>query len=81
MLSTAIALPEVPAERGGTASGNRPQHFEVQKSQPAAMPLHERCAIVANNVGHLQGWPDHLLVSFLVKRKESSGLAVARTCF
>lgn len=80
LLSAAIALLDVPAERSGTASGNRAKDFEVQKSHPAAMPVQESCAIGPNNVGHLEGWPSHFLEDSFVKFKLSRGLAVARTC-
>jgi hypothetical protein len=78
-LSATITLLDVPPERGRTASGNGAQDFEVQKGQPAAMPFDERGAISANNVGHLQGWPNHFFEGSFVKFKLSRGLAVART--
>ena len=58
---------------------NGAQDFEVQSGQPAAMLSYESCAIVPNNVGHLQRRPNHFSEGFLIKFKLSRGLAVART--
>jgi len=52
---------------------NGAEHFQVQPRQPASVILDEALARLANNIGHLQGWPSHLRWR-LRERFTSSGL-------
>src|SRR5262245_46526371 len=71
------------AERGGAATRDGVQHFDMRPVQPAPALLQETGAAGANNVGHLDGWPVHLVARFTLPRTiaedvtgiSSSGLA------
>ena len=80
LMAAAFTLVAVSAERGCTAGGNGAQDFEVQTRQPATMTSDERGAVSSNNVGHLQGWPNHFFGTLLFNGKLSRGLTVSRTC-
>lgn len=60
-MSAAHALIEMPAEFGGPAPGNRSQHFDVLPAEPVAVSFDERLSCSADDVGHLQRRPTHLL--------------------
>ena len=50
---------EMPAQGGGSAVGDGAEHTQVLRRQPGAMGLDEACPVLANDVGHLEGWPRH----------------------
>ena len=85
-LLTAIAMP---AERGGAALGDRPEHAPMLPGHPHRVGIQEAIAMLAHDVGHLKGWPRHRLCFKRVKRavsgpasvRASSGLATACRCF
>src|SRR5262249_53826827 len=61
-MSTASALIDVAAEYGGAAGSNGPQHFDVLPADPLAISFDECFSCGADQIGHLEGWPVHLLV-------------------
>ena len=85
-LVTAIA---VPAERRGAALGDGPEDASMLPGHPRAVRLQEAIAMLAHDVGHLEGWPRHRLCFRRVRRavsgpasvRASSGLATACRCF
>jgi len=62
-LSAAHALIEMAAESGGTTARNGPQHFAVFPVEPVAVSFDERLSCSADQIGHLQGWPAHLVLA------------------
>ncbi len=56
------ALIEMTAECGSTAPPNGQQHFDVLPTEPVAISFDESISRGADQIGHLQRWPDHLLV-------------------
>lgn len=50
---------EMPAQGGGPTVRHRAQHPEMLRHQPGAMSLDEAGPVLANDVGHLEGWPGH----------------------
>ncbi len=85
-LLTAIAMP---AERGGAALSDRPEHAPMLPGHPHRVGVQEAIAMLAHDVGHLNGRPRHRLCFRRVKRavsgpasvRASSGLATACRCF
>ena len=83
------ALVAMAAQSGGAATLDGAQHFDMRPVQPAPALFDEAGARSANNVGHLDGWPVHLLARltrpFSVVEDEtgisSSGLATEVRCF
>ena len=61
-MSAASALIEMPAERGGTTPRNRQEHFDVLPADPFTASFDEGVSRSADQIGHLKGWPVHLLV-------------------
>ena len=55
-------LIEMTAERGGSAALDGSQHFQVKPVQPGTISFDEVPARTANDIGHLEGRPVHLLV-------------------
>src|SRR6266481_6139536 len=55
------ALIEMPAQGGGATARDGPQHFEVLPGDPAAAAFEEGASRGANQIGHLEGWPVHLI--------------------
>ena len=60
-MSTARALIDVAAERGGTAPCNGQQYFDVLPADPPAAAFDECFSCGADQIGHLERWPAHLL--------------------
>ena len=60
-MSTAGALIEMPAKSGGTTARNGPQHFAVLPAEPVPISFDEGSSRGADEIGHLQRWPAHLL--------------------
>src|SRR5437660_1514409 len=56
------ALIDMPAESGGATARDGPQDFKVGPAEPRTIPLDEVCTCAANDVGHLEPWPTHLLL-------------------
>ena len=85
-LVTAIA---VPAERRGAALGDGPEDAPMLPGHPGAVRLQKAIAVLAHDVGHLEGWPRHRLCFSRVRRavsgaesvSASSGFATACRCF
>jgi hypothetical protein len=61
-MSAASAFIEMPAERGGTTPGNSQEHFDVLPGDPLTASFDECASRSADQIGHLEGWPVHLLV-------------------
>ena len=40
---------------------NGPQHFDMLPTEPVAISFEESSSRVADEIGHLQRWPAHLL--------------------
>src|SRR6266849_10924922 len=60
-MPAASALIEMPAERGGATPPNGQQHFDVLPTDPLAASFDECISRGADEIGHLQRWPTHLL--------------------
>ena len=77
------AFVEMTAECGGTTPRNGPQHFDVPPAKPMAVSFDESISRSADDIGHLQRRPAHLLLAdgLSLSDSESKGLAVAlRRC-
>jgi hypothetical protein len=61
-LSTAGALIDMAAECGGATAGNGQQDFDVRPTNPLTVALDESSSCRADQVGHLQERPTHLLL-------------------
>ena len=66
---------EMPAQDRGPAVRDGAEHTQVLRRQPGAMGLDETCAVLANDVGHLEGWPGHRFWS----RRERRAVSGAET--
>jgi hypothetical protein len=60
-MSAASALIEMPAECGGTTPRNGQQHFDVLPTDPLAASFDECVSSGADQIGHLERRPAHLL--------------------
>src|ERR1035441_4680675 len=60
-IPAAGALIEMTAECGSTTARNGPQHFDVLPTKPVLISFEESSSRGADEIGHLQGWPAHLL--------------------
>ncbi len=56
------ALIEMTAECGGTTSPNGQQHFDVLPTEPVTISFDEYFSRSADQIGHLQRRPTHLLL-------------------
>jgi hypothetical protein len=61
-MSTASALIEMSAEHGGATPHNGQQHFDMLPGDPLTASFDEGLSRSADQIGHLEGWPVHLLV-------------------
>src|SRR6266851_7020489 len=61
-MSAASAFIEMSAERGGATPRNRQEHFDVLPADPLTASFDEGVSRSADQIGHLEGWPVHLLV-------------------
>jgi len=60
-MSAASAFIEMPAERGGTTPRNGQEHFDMLPGDP--LTASDECiSRSADQIGHLERWPIHLLV-------------------
>src|ERR1700676_1819528 len=55
------ALIEMTAECGSTTPPNGQQHFDVLPTEPVAISFDEGISRGADQIGHLEWWPGHLL--------------------
>jgi hypothetical protein len=62
LMPAAGALVEMTAECGGTTPRNGHQHFEMRPPDPFAVSFDEGRSRGADDIGHLKGWPIHLLL-------------------
>src|SRR5882762_6749682 len=61
-MSAASALIEMSAEHGGTTPRHGQQHFDVLPGDPLTASFDECVSCGADQIGHLERWPVHLLV-------------------
>src|SRR6266478_6578657 len=61
-MSAASALIEMSAEHGGATPRNGQQHFDMLPGDPLTASFDECVSRSADQIGHLEGWPIHLLV-------------------
>jgi hypothetical protein len=61
-MSAAHALIKMAAESSSTTPRNRSQHFDVLPTKPPAVSFDERLSGIADDIGHLQRRPTHLLL-------------------
>jgi hypothetical protein len=61
-MPAASALVDVTAESGGATPRNGPQDFDVLPADPLAASFDECFSGSADEIGHLQRWPAHLLL-------------------
>jgi hypothetical protein len=61
-MPTAGALIEMTAECSGTTQRNGQQHLDMLPTKPVAVSFDECLSRSADDIGHLQGWPIHLLL-------------------
>ena len=62
-MPAAGALIEMAAECGGPTPLNGPQHFDMLPAEPMAVPFDESLSRGADDIGHLQRRPAHLLLA------------------
>jgi hypothetical protein len=60
-MSAASALIEMAAERSGATPRNRQEHFDVLPADPLTASFDEGVSRCADQIGHLERWPLHLL--------------------
>jgi hypothetical protein len=60
-MSAAGAFIEMSAERGGTTPRNSQEHLDVLPGDPLTASFDERVSRSADQIGHLERWPTHLL--------------------
>jgi len=70
------ALVEMAAECGGTTSPNGQQHFDVLPPEPVAISFEESISRGADQIGHLEWWPGHLV---FLRRTAFEGQRIQRT--
>jgi hypothetical protein len=61
-MPAAGALIEMTAEDGGTTPRDGQQHFDMLPGDPLTASFDEGVSRSADQIGHLEGWPVHLLV-------------------
>jgi hypothetical protein len=66
-MTTAKAAIPVAAQSGGAATLDGIEHLPLGPSQPGPAPFDEAFALGANDIGHLEGGPNHF---FLCRRRE-----------
>ncbi len=79
-MSAASAFIEMSAKGGGATPPNRQEHFDMLPAEPVAVSFDECVSRSADQIGHLEGWPVHLVVLWwpVFSPSKSNGLAVAR---
>src|ERR1700676_1038170 len=61
-MSAAGTLIEMTAECGGTTPANGQQYFDVLPTEPVAISFEESVSRGADQIGHLEWWPGHLVL-------------------
>jgi len=61
-MPAAGALIEMTAEGGGATPANGQQHFDVLPTEPVAISFEEGISRGADQIGHLEWWPGHLVL-------------------
>ena len=61
-MSAASALIDMAAEGGGATARDGQQDLKVSPAEPVTVAHDEVCTCAANDVGHLEPWPTHLLL-------------------
>jgi hypothetical protein len=61
-MSAAGAFIEMAAQRDGATPRNGPQHFDMLPGDPLTASFDEGVSRGADQIGHLQRWPAHLLL-------------------
>jgi hypothetical protein len=56
------ALVDVTTESGGPTTRNGPQNFDVLPTEPVAISFDEGSSRGADQIGHLEWWPGHLVL-------------------
>src|SRR5689334_11487289 len=56
------ALIEMTAQCGGATTRNGQQHFNVRPTKPLTVSFDEGSSRAADEIGHLERWPAHLVV-------------------
>ncbi len=67
---------EMTPQGGGPAVRDGAEHAQMLRREPGAMGLDEAGPVLANDVGHLEGWPCHRFWS----RRERRAVSGAETC-
>ena len=88
-LRTLVAATTVPAECRRSTLSDGPEDAPMLPGHPGAVRLQKMIAVLAHDVGHLEGWPRHRRCFSRVRRavsgaervSASSGLATACRCF
>ena len=65
-MSAAGAFIDVAAERGGATLCDGQEHFDVLPGDPLTASFDECASRSADQIGHLQRWPVHLVVRWPV---------------
>jgi len=60
-MSAASAFIEMAAERGGATPQNGQQHLDMLPGDPLTASFDEGVSRSADQIGHLERWPVHLL--------------------
>ena len=71
-MSAAGALVDMTAECGGTTPRNGPQHFDMLPAEPVAVSFDESISRSADEIGHLQRRPAHLLLAVMARRSAAA---------
>jgi len=61
-MPAAGALIDMTAACGGTTARDGQQHFDVLPADPLAISFEKSGSLAADEIGHLQGRPTHLLL-------------------
>jgi hypothetical protein len=88
-LRTLVAAIAVPAECRRSTLGDGPEDAPMLSGHPDAVRLQKTIAVLAHDVGHLEGWPRHRRCFSRVRRavsgaesvSASRGFATACRCF
>ena len=88
-LRTLVAAITVPAECRRSTLSKAPEHSSMLSGDPGAVGFQKTIAVLAHDVGHLEGWPRHRRCFSRVRRavsgaesvSASKGFATACRCF
>ena len=68
---------EMTAENGGATPRDGQQHFDMLPADPLTASFDECASRSADQIGHLQRWPVHLLVAKTPARREINNIGAA----